>query len=235
MTIGVTGNVKLNDCAASLLPQNRVDSLLSWAQKEGKRTGVVTNTRITHASPTGAYAHTAHRDWESDADIPEAIYRNATHCQDIASQLVLGETGRNLNVIFGGGRSKFLPINMTDADGVTGERTDGVNLIDLWLDAHKSSASDYVRNRNELLKSREKGPDNVLGLFAKDHLQYNLDANRDKEPSLGEMTVAAIETLQKGGNGFVLFVEGGRIDHAHHENKARKALDETLQVNENHI
>lgn len=234
MTIGVTADVKLNDCAASLLPHNRLTSLLAWAQNKGKRTGVVTTTRITHASPTGAYAHTAHRDWESDADIPEKIYEDTPQCQDIASQLVLGETGRNLNVIFGGGRSKFMPANMTDAEGVTGDRKDGVNLIDVWLDSHRSFPAIYLRNRNELLMSeanRVVGPDYVLGLFAKDHLNYNLEADHEKEPSIAEMTVAAINALDKGSNGYVIFIESGRIDHAHHENKARKALDETVQVN----
>ena len=32
----------------------------------------------------------------------------------------------------------------------------------------------------------------------------------------------------KGGNGFFLMVEGGRINHAHNANQARKALDETI-------
>lgn len=32
--------------------------------------------------------------------------------------------------------------------------------------------------------------------------------------------------------GFVLFVEGGRIDHAHHRNLARHALDETVELSE---
>lgn len=232
MTIGVTANVKLNDCAASLLPQNRLSSLLAWAQNKGKRTGVVTNTRITHASPTGAYAHIAHRNWESDADIPEHIYQEASQCSDIASQLIQGETGRNLNVILGGGRKKFLPANVTDSEGVRGERKDGVNLIDLWLDSHRSSASVYAAERNDLLQAiGDNGPEYILGLFAGDHLEYNLDANREKEPSVAEMTVAAIKLLQQGSDGFVLFVEGGRIDHAHHENKARKALDETIEVN----
>lgn len=234
MTIGVTADVQLNDCAASMMPQNRLSSLLAWAQHKGKRTGVVTNTRITHASPTGAYAHTAHRNWESDADIPEQIYQEAPQCPDIASQLVLGETGRNLNVIFGGGRKKFLPANLTDAEGVTGERRDGVNLIDMWLDLHRSTPSVYLQNRQELLAAqanRAIGPDYVLGLFAGDHLKYNLEANRENEPSVAEMTVAAINLLEKGSNGYVLFVESGRIDHAHHENKARKALYETIEVN----
>jgi alkaline phosphatase len=43
------------------------------------------------------------------------------------------------------------------------------------------------------------------------------EVERD-EPSLSEMTMAAIEVLRKNENGYVLFVEGGRIDHAHHQN-----------------
>lgn len=43
------------------------------------------------------------------------------------------------------------------------------------------------------------------------------------------MTKSAIEILKKNQNGFVLFVEGGRIDHGHHMNMARHALEETDQ------
>lgn len=43
------------------------------------------------------------------------------------------------------------------------------------------------------------------------------------------MVRVAIKKLQKEENGFVLFVEGGRIDHAHHSNYARKSLDETAE------
>lgn len=38
--------------------------------------------------------------------------------------------------------------------------------------------------------------------------------------------------LSKNPNGFVLMVEGGRIDHAHHENYAQLALEETLEFDE---
>lgn len=41
---------------------------------------------MQHASPAGTYAHTVHRDWYSDADMPaEAL---AEGCQDIAAQLI---------------------------------------------------------------------------------------------------------------------------------------------------
>ncbi|KAF2886528.1 hypothetical protein ILUMI_19648, partial [Ignelater luminosus] len=43
------------------------------------------------------------------------------------------------------------------------------------------------------------------------------------------MTEKAIKLLSHGENGYFLFVEGGRIDHAHHSTKARKALNETVE------
>lgn len=60
-------------------------------------------------------------------------------------------------------------------------------------------------------------------------MSYHLENKKD-EPTLEEMTVAAINTLRKSPNGFFLFVEGGRIDHAHHDNMARKSLDETVEL-----
>ena len=42
---------------------------------------------------------------------------------------------------------------------------------------------------------------------------YNTD---DGEPSLADMTEAAIKMLQKNDKGFFLMVEGGKIDKAHH-------------------
>lgn len=69
--------------------------------------------------------------------------------------------------------------------------------------------------------------DYLMGLFAASHCEYNLDANATRDPTLVEMTEAAIKILSKSENGFFLFVEGGRIDHAHHDTLAKKSLDET--------
>lgn len=52
----------------------------------GKSVGIVTTTRVQHASPAAAYAHVASRDWYSDADLPEEAVQN--ECRDIAYQLV---------------------------------------------------------------------------------------------------------------------------------------------------
>lgn len=52
----------------------------------GKSVGIVTTTRVQHASPAASYAHSADRSWYSDAQLPEAAVSEG--CTDIASQLV---------------------------------------------------------------------------------------------------------------------------------------------------
>ena len=65
----------------------------------GKSTGVVTTTRVTHASPAGAYAHIADRDWENDAYVSSSG-QDPKVCDDIAKQLVLNDPGKNIKVIY---------------------------------------------------------------------------------------------------------------------------------------
>lgn len=52
----------------------------------GKSTGIVTTSRITHATPAAAYAKIPHRNWESDADLTK--YNVSGRCRDIAQQLI---------------------------------------------------------------------------------------------------------------------------------------------------
>lgn len=63
----------------------------------GKATGLVTTTRVTHASPAGIYAHVPERNWETDASVG-ADGQDPDKCNDIAQQLIFGETGSKLNV-----------------------------------------------------------------------------------------------------------------------------------------
>ena len=49
------------------------------------------------------------------------------------------------------------------------------------------------------------------------------------QPTLAEMTGKALELLEGRQEGFVLFVEAALVDKAHHDNKARKSLDEVGQ------
>uniref|UniRef100_H3BC89 Alkaline phosphatase, tissue-nonspecific isozyme n=2 Tax=Latimeria chalumnae TaxID=7897 RepID=H3BC89_LATCH len=68
------------------------------------------------------------------------------------------------------------------------------------------------------------------GLFEPHDLMYELDRNRETDPSLQDMVEVAIKILRKNPNGFFLLVEGGRIDHGHHEGKAKQALHEAVEM-----
>ncbi|VDP77019.1 unnamed protein product [Schistosoma mattheei] len=63
-TVGITGTVKCCECT-ELTEVERAKSSLMYASKAGFSTGIVTTTRVTHATPAAAYANMLHRDWES--------------------------------------------------------------------------------------------------------------------------------------------------------------------------
>ncbi|KAH8359527.1 hypothetical protein KR093_007359, partial [Drosophila rubida] len=227
-TIGVTAAVQMKDCVAQAQSVNQVASIAAWAQSQGMATGMITTTSVTHASPAGVYAHIANRNWESDADVL-ADNADPSVCPDIAAQLIASDVGRNLNVIMGGGRQNFLPKSARDVSGAPGSRLDGRNLIEEWQRQHTNSAH-FVQTRRELLGLTNQ-TSRVLGLFAPYHMAYHLDADAEEQPTLEEMVQAALGILerQSAGRGYFLFVEGGRIDHGHHDTLALRAIDETAE------
>ncbi|KAH8311696.1 hypothetical protein KR044_007585, partial [Drosophila immigrans] len=218
--------------------QGRLDSIMDWAQSEGKRTGVVTTTRITHATPAATFARIYHRDWECDTEVPtESVGIHA----DIARQLVENAPGNKFNVILGGGLSPMGALNRSEVrtvrfEGGTEticERGDQRNLAQEWLLRHANNSvpAALVTNREQLLQVKAKETDYLMGLFRNNHITYSI-AREEGEPSLQEMTEAAIGVLERGDNspGYVLLVEGGRIDQGHHQNYARAALHEVYEL-----
>lgn len=222
-TLGVTAATELNDCQAQNITEHHVNSIAAWAQSQGMATGLITTTAVTHASPAGVYAHAANRNWENDAEVLKTN-NDPNICTDIATQLVYGSVGRKLNVILGGGREHFLPRHHEE-----GKRLDGHNLIEEWQHLHGSRAH-FVVNKKDLL-NLPSNTERVMGLFASNHNPYHLDADPESIPTLEEMVQSALVILEKQsqGKGYFLFVEGGRIDHAHHDTLALKALDETAE------
>lgn len=245
-TLGVNANVRLNDTSCQKIQQNQVNSIIKQAQEAGKSTGIVTNTRITHATPAAAYAHTSNRRWECDSFAPKNFNQNNQNsqnnepngnCKDIARQLIEEEPGSRLNVIMGGGRRCFFGPNFVDPGptGLPGVRQDGRNLIDQWLEqkrAHNDKNFAFVNSTQDLRSVDVDKTDHLLGLFSFSHMNYEelRDTGPNGEPSLTEMTETAIRILSKNPLGYVLLVEGGRIDHAHHENVAGVALRETIAL-----
>ena len=228
-TIGVNASVPENDCAAGL--RNHVTTIAELAELAGMSTGAITTTRVTHATPASTYAHSASRDWEADADMPDAA--TAAGCRDIARQLVEMKHGNGLEVIMGGGRDRFFPRELTDPEypKKSGARRDKRNLVEEWLARYSGNAT-FVWNREGFDQIDPRKTRHVLGLFEPSHMQFEADRSKDKagEPSLAEMTRKAIELLRRNRNGYFLLVEGGRIDHAHHAGNAARALEDTLAL-----
>lgn len=213
------------DCATSL--KNQLTSAITLAELAGLDTGIVTTTRITHATPAAAYAHTSERNWESDTDMPASAI--AQGCKDIAQQLVDYSVGDGLDVVLGGGLNKFLPEGKNpEFPGTTGARKDARNLIAEWK--KKRPNATFVLSGSQLSSVNIKNTQKLYGLFNGDHMSYEHDriADKEDEPSLAEMTKSAISLLQKNDKGFFLVVEGGRIDHAHHSGNAFRALTDTV-------
>ena len=218
--LGVDETVARGDFATAAT--GSLPTLLERAEDAGKWTGVVTTTTITHATPGGCYAHTPERNWEGDAK--ESPAAREAGFPDIARQLVEFKHGDGLEVAFGGGRAFFLP---TAVEG--GTRLDGRDLTAEWQ--KRFPGGPYLSTRAQLLALDPAKSRHALGLFAPSHLEFE-SVRAEKapdQPSLAEMTAAAVDILAKSPKGFVLMVEGGRIDHGHHAGNAYRALTETIE------
>ena len=65
-------------------------------------------------------------------------------------------------------------------------------------------------------------------------MQYELDREKDVrgEPTIADMTEAAITRLSRNPNGYVLMIEGGRVDHGLHAGDAQRALGDAVALDE---
>jgi len=228
--ISLSDAVTTSNCASS--KGAMVATLGELAERAGMSTGVITTARLTHATPAAVYSHSADRDWESDADLPEEAQANG--CKDIASQLIDFSAGDGIDVAMGGGRANFMPASAADPEYAdrSGKRRDGRDLIAEWT--AKGPGRSYVWNRAGFDAIDPANTSRVLGLFEQSHMQYELDRSSDSagEPSLAEMTAKSIEILRRDRDGYLLVIEGGRVDHAHHAGNAARALKDMQAVSE---
>ncbi|ELU10153.1 hypothetical protein CAPTEDRAFT_149113 [Capitella teleta] len=233
-TLGVTHKVEKDDCDASLEDKNRVSSIAEWFNKDGRSTGIITTARLTHATPAAVYAKSSSRYWESDKDLEAS---NEGKCKDIAAQLI--EDNGYIQVLMGGGRRNYWPKNKVDPQYPTknGTRVDNRDLMKVWRDMREEEGvthADFYDKAGFDQVDPEK-IDYMLGLFDYSHMQYELDRVKQtpiNQPSLKEMTEKAIKILNRNDKGYFLLVEAGRIDHAHHDALPKKALEDTVALDE---
>ena len=207
---------------------NIVETILEKAKAQGKATGLVSDTRITHATPAAFAAHQPHRSLESQ----------------IAVELV---SSGNVDVMLSGGARVFLPndIGSNDAAKDTmaslgapksvykkSKRSDDRNVILEAKDTHGYELAFNNTQLDALTGSK------ILGLFANsgmaDGIAYSTckKDNSCTQPSLRDMTLKALDVLSQDEDGFFLMIEGGQIDWAGHENDAGWMLHELIKFDE---
>lgn len=196
------------------------ETLLEKAISAQYATGIVTTTRVTHATPASTYAHICHRDAENEIAaqlVPSKI--KADRYSNYNTRLKNG-----IDVILGGGKRHFLP---TESGG---KRQDGRN----FLKELKKQGYQVVENRSQLNSLDPADQRKIIGLFNDSHLNYDLDRQNKQinEPSLKEMTLIALQKLSSNTKGFFLMVEGGRIDHALHDTNAKRALQDVIALDD---
>ncbi|GAB4267208.1 MAG: alkaline phosphatase [Methylomicrobium sp.] len=204
---------------------NRRESIVERAKRLGKATGLVSDTRITHATPAAFAAHRAHRTFENE----------------IAEDLLAVEP----DVMLSAGWSYWLPESVNDPKSpdyraaaelighptaIQSKRHDTKNLLDL---ARKKGYA-LVFDKERLLAANGK----TLGLFAATEMPNGIAETRSKqnptriEPTLKEMSQQALNILSAHDRGFFLMIEAGQIDWASHNNDTGMLLHEMLRLNE---
>jgi alkaline phosphatase len=183
-------------------------------------TGLLSTSRVTHATPASFAAHVDARSKE----------------KEIAKQMVFN----NVDVVMGGGRGNMLPteacledlVNITTSSGVAVGKQTGVvddysvaqpgevtgnreDCLDLEAEL-KSRGYDLCYTRQELLALEAHPGQHVWCSFAESHMAADIDRKHfaETEPSLSEMTAKAIEILSQNPAGFFLMVEGSQFDWA---------------------
>ncbi|USD67184.1 alkaline phosphatase [Vibrio sp. SCSIO 43136] len=198
----LASGVKTNNGMIGMLPDGtKVSTLLEGAQAQGKSTGLVTTTRLTHATPAAFVAKNVSRDNENEI------------ADDYATA--------NVTYVAGGGYRHFVA-------GKDSKRTDGRDLV---ASMEKDDYRTFVGTEsvNSFRGYTPKAGDKVFAAFTKSHTPYELDRMKDDAtPSLAEMTEKGIELLSKNKDGFFMMIEGGRIDHAAHANDIAGTVYDTL-------
>jgi alkaline phosphatase len=201
---------RINNGGVNWGPNNeQYKPVLEIFRDAGRATGLVTTTRITHATPAGFSANVPSRNMENE----------------IAVQYL----EREFDLLMGGGRRHF----------TEERRPDKRNL----LQEFEQKGYKVALSKSEMEGATgENATGKLLGLFYDSHLPYTVDHQslpelQNSVPTLAEMTSVALQRLSDSGkDGFILQIEGGRVDHAAHGNDAagliydQIAFDDAIKV-----
>lgn len=197
--------VRVDNGYVAINNSNKSLTSIIYAAKQSQRaTGLVTTSSLVEPTPVAFY---------STINGTPDPYRNA-------SELVYD----GIDVVLGGGEQYFTPATATNEWG----RRDGHNL----LDEAKSRGYTLVRSRDDL-NNVSSWHTQLFGLFAPDQFYFSsLQPEKSRQPSLAEMTRAAISRLNYNIDGYFLVVEHSLVARAGQHNFGKLSVSEVAQVDE---
>ena len=207
-----TGYKTTNGYLAKLPDGRDVKTLAEAAQEEGYAIGIVTSTRLTHATPASFSAHN-----------PD---RNASN------EIAVDQADSGFDFFAGGGYRHFVPKN--NPMGLKSKRKDGADVVKMFADqGYRTFVGEDARD--DFRAYRPKKGEKVFAALAYSHLPYevkrrNSDLTENRIPALSELTEKAIDSLTAQEKPFFLMVEGGRIDHAAHAHDAKSTILDTIAL-----
>lgn len=185
-------------------------TILELAKAKGMATGLVATSTITHATPAvwGAHVHTR-------------------YCET--------EIGRQLALVTG--------VDVLLGSGIGGDRAGRCMApspltVDEIIAQAQANGLTYVTTRTAMLDAVATGTDKLMGFFlpsGKTPEMFRVDPTQlypAEEPTLPEMTEAALDILEKDKDGMFLMVEGSQIDWADHANDVNYQIAESLAFDE---
>lgn len=182
-----------------------LQSLIYAAGQAQRATGLVTTSSFVQPTPVAFYS--------SIKGAPDP-YRNANDL------LYSG-----IDVMLGGGEQYFLPANSGNEFG----RRDGRNL----LQEAKALGYTVVNSRDALGKVSSWRTSKLFGIFASDQFYFaSLKPDRSRQPSLAEMTRAAISSLNYSISGYFLVVEHDLVARAGEQNFGKLAVNEVEEIDQ---
>ena len=179
-------------------------TILELAAGMGKATGLVASSQISHATPAAFAAHVPNRG--------DGVEIARQYIEDVG-----------VDVVLGGG--------VYHADATTRQ-----DIIDSAI----ANGFTFAKNETEMNSAAAAGA-KVLGMFEQAGLHQGKTPEMfwvdgsvypEGEPTLAEMTSAALDILEEDKDGLFLMVEGSQIDWADHAWDVEYQIAESLAFDE---